>query len=69
MLRKLLVTILLSGFVSVGIAQNYATDATLERIVGNYAVLKCTGIAASKKEAVEMAKKSAIYTYIYCCIE
>jgi hypothetical protein len=68
MLRKILVTILLAGIVSITAAQNYTTDATLERIVGNYAVLKCTGIASSKKEAIEMAKKSAVYTYMYCGI-
>ncbi len=69
MLRRLLAIILLSGIVSTAVAQNYTTDATLERIVGNYAVLKCTGIADSKKEAVEMAKKSALYTYMYCGIK
>ena len=66
MLRKLLAIILLSGMVSTVVAQNYTTDATLERIAGNYAILKCTGIASSKKDAIEMAKKSAIYTYLYC---
>ena len=69
MLRKLLAIILLSGMVSTVVAQNYTTDATLERIAGNYAILKCTGIASSKKDAIEMAKKSAIYTYLYCGIK
>ena len=69
MLRRLFISLLFVGFVSVGMAQNYTMDATLERIEGNYAVLKCSGIAANKKEAIEMAKKSAVYTYLYSGIK
>lgn len=69
MLRKLLTALLLLGAVSSVTAQNYTMDATYERTVGNYVVLKCSGIAASKKDAIEMAKKSAIYTYMYSGIE
>lgn len=69
MLRKLFISFILVGIVSTGLAQNYTMDATLEQIVGNYAVLKCSGIAQSKKDAIEMAKKSAIYTYLYCGID
>lgn len=46
-------------------AQNYTTDAILKRTTGKIATLECSGIARTKKEATEMAKKSAIYTYLY----
>ncbi len=44
-------------------------DAVLERVEGNTAVITCSGTASSKKEAIEMAKKSAIYTYLYSGID
>ncbi len=69
MLRKLFITLLLIGIASTGLAQNYTMDAALDRIESNYAVLKCSGIAINKKEAIEMAKKSAIYTYMYSGIK
>lgn len=69
MLRKLFISLLFAGFVSSAFAQNYTMDASLERIVGNYAVLKCSGIAENKKDAIEMAKKSVIYTYLYSGIK
>ena len=46
-------------------AQNYTTDAILKRTTGKIATLECSGIARTKKEAIEMAKKSVIYTYLY----
>ena len=46
-------------------AQNYTTDAILKRTTGKIATLECSGIARTKKEASEMAKKSVIYTYLY----
>ena len=57
------VSLLCMGFSAT--AQNYSTDALLKRVEGNYAVLECSGIAHNKKEATEMAKKSAIYTYLH----
>ena len=57
------VSLLCMGFSAT--AQNYSTDALLKRVEGNYAVLECSGIAPNKKEAIEMAKKSAIYTYLH----
>ena len=46
-------------------AQNYTTDAILKNTTGKIATLECSGIARTKKEATEMAKKSVIYTYLY----
>ncbi len=69
MLRKFFISIVLSSLAVVVTAQNYTTDAMLTQVLGNYAIIECSGIAPSKKEAVEMAKKSAIYTYLYCGID
>ncbi|WP_307756561.1 DUF6175 family protein [uncultured Alistipes sp.] len=46
-------------------AQNYSTDAILKNSTGKVATLEASGIARNKKEAIEMAKKSVIYTYLY----
>lgn len=68
MLQRI-VTLAAALLVSVAVmAQQYSMDAYLERMAGNTAIITCTGTAASKKEAIEMAKKSAIYTYLYCGI-
>ena len=69
MLRNLFITLLLLGATAPCAAQNYSTDAALKRIEGNCAVVECSGIARTKKEAIEMAKKSAIYTYLFCGID
>lgn len=50
-------------------AQNYTSDAILKSTTGKIATLECSGIAATKKEAIEMAKRSLIYTYLYNGIE
>ncbi len=50
-------------------AQDYMGDAMLVKIVDNYAVLECSGIGKNKKDAIEMAKKSAVYTYLYSGIQ
>lgn len=65
MLKKLFISLLLLGTILPGAAQNYSTDAALKRTESNYAVVECSGIARTKKEAIEMAKKSAIYTYLF----
>lgn len=65
MLKKLFISLLLLGTILSGAAQTYSTDATLKRTESNYAVVECSGIARTKKEAIEMAKKSAIYTYMF----
>lgn len=69
MLRKFFVSVILTCVALAVTAQNYSTDAMLKQVVGNYAVIECSGIAPSKKEAIEMAKKSAIYTYLFCGID
>jgi len=66
MLKKFLPTV----FVAVcslifASAQNYSTDAALISDAGNVATVSCSGIGATKKEAIEMAKKSVLYTYLY----
>lgn len=50
-------------------AQQYSMDAMLVKIEGNTAIITCSGMADSKKDAIEMAKKSAIYTYLYSGID
>lgn len=69
MFRKALTLIaaLVAGVAAM--AQQYSLDAQLERIDGNTAMITCTGMASSKKDAIEMAKKSAIYTYLYSGID
>lgn len=69
MFRKILIPLFI---VCVGLscpAQNYSTDAFLKSVEGNYAVIESSGIAKNKKEAIEMAKKSVIYTYMFIGIE
>ncbi len=65
MLKKLIIPVLVLCAVLPGAAQNYSTDAALIREEGNYAVLESSGIARTKKEAIEMAKRSAVYTYLF----
>lgn len=65
MLRKFLIPLLTFCAVLPCAAQDYTADATLIRAEDSYIVLECSGIARNKKEAIEMAKKSAIYTYLY----
>ncbi len=65
MLRKIFGSVFLSLVTLAVSAQNFTTDATLKASVGNYVIIECSGIAPNKKEATEMAKKSAIYTYLY----
>ena len=65
MLRKFLIPLLTFCAILPCAAQDYTADATLLRTEESYIVLECSGIARNKKEAVEMAKKSAIYTYLY----
>jgi len=65
MLRKILLSLAILCAAFPCAAQNYSTDASLKSLEGNYAVLECSGIAANKKEAAEMAKKSAVYTYLF----
>ena len=48
-----------------GMSQNYTSDASLVRAADNYAVLECSGIGDNNKDAIEMAKKSCIYTYLF----
>lgn len=67
--KILLLTLALCAAAICGKAQNYTNDAALVRTAGNYAVIECSGVAKNKKEAGEMAKKSAIYTYLYSGIE
>lgn len=43
----------------------YSGDALLVSDSGNTAILHCSGIGKNKKEAIEMAKKSAISVYLY----
>lgn len=65
MLRKFLIPLLTFCAILPCAAQDYTADATLLRTEESYIVLECSGIARNKKEAVEMAKKSAVYTYLY----
>lgn len=65
MLKKLLTLVVMQLAWIPVTAQNYSTDATLLNDTGSYAVIQCSGIGANKKDATEMAKKSAIYTYLY----
>lgn len=69
MLRKLIILVLVLCAALPGAAQNYSTDASLVRVEGNYAVLESSGVARTKKEAIEMAKKSAVYTYLFIGID
>lgn len=69
MLRKLSIMLLMLCTGLPVMAQNYSSDAALKQIAGNYAVLESSGIARNKKEATEMAKKSAIYTYLFLGID
>jgi len=70
MLRNLFISVLLLCIGAPCTAQNnYTTDASLKNIEGNCAVLECSGIARTKKEAIEMAKKSAVYTYLFIGID
>lgn len=69
MLKKILVLVTALCALTPCAAQDYSTDATLLRVDGNCAVLECSGIARNKKEAIEMAKKSAVYTYLFCGID
>lgn len=50
-------------------AQTYSSDAVLISKIGNTATIRCSGVDSKKKVAVEMAIKSAIYTYLYSGIE
>ncbi|MBQ8307815.1 MAG: hypothetical protein IJX56_03315, partial [Alistipes sp.] len=65
MLKKIVVLALSLAVILPASAQNYSTNASLKEVIGNYAVVESTGIAPSKKEAIEMAKKSVIYTYLF----
>lgn len=65
MLRKFLIPLLILCAALPCAAQDYTADATLVRAEDSYIVLECSGIARNKKEAIEMAKKSAVYTYLY----
>ena len=54
----------LSLFVSSAFAQ-YTGDALLVSESGNMAIVRSSGIGKNKKDAIEMAKKTAIYVYLY----
>lgn len=43
----------------------YTGDALLVSESGNMAVIRSSGLGKNKKEAIEMAKKTAIYVYLY----
>lgn len=69
MLRRIVMSVVVMCMAMTASAQNYSMDALLKEIRGNYAVIECSGIAQSKKDAIEMAKKSAIYTLLYSGID
>lgn len=69
MLKKIALFALMLAAALPATAQNYSTDATLKSVEGSYAIVESSGIAPTKKEAIEMAKKSAIYTYLYLGID
>ncbi len=51
------------------VSQNYTSDAILKSATDKIATLEVSGIARAKKDAIEMAKKSAIYTYLFYGID
>lgn len=50
-------------------SQTYSSDAILIELKNNVALIKSSGIAPKKKDAIEMAVKSAIHTYLINGIE
>ena len=50
-------------------AQNYSTNVTLVEENGNNVTLEATAIADKKKEASELAVKSAFHTLFHCGVE
>lgn len=69
MIRRIATLFMAMFFALTASAQQYSMDAELVRLEGNTAIIRCSGTASSKKDAIEMAKKSAIYTYIYSGID
>lgn len=69
MIRRIATLFMAMFFALSASAQQYSMDAELIRLKGNTAIIRCSGTASSKKDAIEMAKKSAIYTYIYSGID
>lgn len=69
MIRRIATLFMAMFFALTASAQQYSMDAELIRLEGNTAIIRCSGTASSKKDAIEMAKKSAIYTYIYSGID
>lgn len=69
MIRRIATLFMAMFFALTASAQQYSMDAELVRLDGNTAIIRCSGTASSKKDAIEMAKKSAIYTYIYSGID
>jgi hypothetical protein len=69
MIRRIATLFMAMLFAFTASAQQYSMDAELIRLEGNTAIIRCSGTASSKKDAIEMAKKSAIYTYIYSGID
>lgn len=69
MIRRIATLFMAMFFAFTASAQQYSMDAELVRLEGNTAIIRCSGTASSKKDAIEMAKKSAIYTYIYSGID
>ncbi len=59
----------ISGALFCARGQSYTSDAILISTTGRIATLECSGVARSKKDAIEMAKKSAINTYLYSGID
>lgn len=69
MIRRIATLFMAMFFALTASAQQYSMDAELVRLEGNTAIIRCSGTASSKKDAIEIAKKSAIYTYIYSGID
>ena len=69
MLRKIgysLISILfLHVFCVSSVFAQYAADALLVKGSDNMAVISCSAVGKNKKEAIEEAKKAAIYTYLF----
>ena len=66
MKRVILLFSLLSIYMLNLSAQGYSNDAMLvQNINDKIAVLNCSGLAEKRKDAEQMAVKSAIYTYLF----
>jgi len=70
-MNKLPACAILAIMLSVGtlFAQNYTTDAMLLEKAGNTITVQSSGVSAKKKDATELAVKSALYTYLFMGID